>query len=546
MTHRPPARKARRSASVALVTLLVTCIGAVLWTSGAGASQQAPSATVFRIGITGAPDTFDPTLMGDNRSIELAQNVFEGVLDVDNKARIVPGVAKSWSVSKNGLVYTFHLRKGVKFQNGDPLTAKDYAFTINRSLDPKVGSGTSFFLEPIKGASAVLQGKAKQASGIKVVDPLTLRLTLAGPAGFFPATISRWSAWAVNQRVIEKYGADWVKPPNNIGSGAYRLVKQSGDQEYVFEANPAYRQGKPRIDRVEVYAVPESTAALAKYEAGELDAVVNLSVASVLKAKSDPKLRAEFHTRPIMRTVWLAMRNDKPPFNNKKVRQAFNAAVDKAAIVKIALGGEGSVANSWLPPGLAGNIVAETKKSTLDVARAQKLLADAGYPGGKGFPDIDLTYTNSLGIYSEAFQLVQAQLQRNLGIKVGLKQLPSRAFGDLIDNAERRPALFGYTFGFDYPDAQELTQYLGMSDAPFNVDGYKNVKYDKVVALANVLSNQAKRAALYRQSERIRNADAASVPLYFVHTNWLVKPYVKGFGFGPLYMTKWREASIAK
>ena len=293
-------------------------------------------------------------------------------------------------------------------------------------------------------------------------------------------------------------------------------------------------------------AIPNSTSALARYQAGELDAVVNLSAASVLKVKSDATLRKQFHTRPIMRSVWLAMRNDTPPFDNKKVRQAFNHAIDKDALVKIALGGQATVANSWLPPGLAGNVVKQHSGSTFDAKLAQKLLAEAGYPGGKGFPKIDLTYTDNIGLYPEVWQLIQAQLQQSLGVKVGLKQLPSRAFGDLIGNKAQRPALFGYTFGFDYPDAQELTQYLGMSDAPYNIDGYNSSRYDSAVDRANKSSNQAKRAALYRQSENIRIADAVAVPLYFVHTNWLVKPNVKGFGFGPLYMTKWREASITK
>jgi oligopeptide transport system substrate-binding protein len=242
----------------------------------------------------------------------------------------------------------------------------------------------------------------------------------------------------------------------------------------------------------------------------------------------------------------MSMRNDKPPFNDKKVREAFNHAIDKDALVRIALGGEATVANSWLPPGLAGNVVQQHGKSTYNVELARKLLAEAGYPDGKGFPKIDLTHTINIGLYPEVFQLIQAQLERNLGIKMGLKQLPPRAFGDLIGDAKRRPVFFGYTFGFDYPDAQELTQYLGMSTAPYNIDGYANARYDKVVARANASGNQAQRAALYRQSENIRIADAASVPLYFVHNNWLVKPNVKGFGFGPLYMTKWRDASISK
>jgi oligopeptide transport system substrate-binding protein len=498
----------------------------------------------LRIAITGAPDPFDPALLGDNRSIELAQNVYEGVLGVNNAARIVPALASTWTRSANGLVYTFNLRHGLHFGNGDPITAEDLVYTYNRSLNPKTASGTSFFLEDIKGADAVLSGKAKAASGIKAAGKYTLKVTLAHKAGYFAAEISRWPAWVVDSKVIARYGKGWITPPHNIGSGAYELTGQVGDQQYTFTANPSYYLGKPKIARVSVSAVPDSTAAVARYQAGEFDAVVGLSAAAILQAKANSTLRSQFHTTPIERTVWLEMNNSKPPFNKLAVRQAFNHAIDKNAIIKIALAGVGTPANAWLPPGIAGNVNAQHSGSTYNVGLARQLLAKAGYPDGKGFPSVELDYGINYGEYAQVYELIQGQLEKNLGIKIGLKELPINAFNNELTSAKTRPLLWGYTFGFDYPDAQELDQYLGIRGAPYNYDGYSNKTYDRLVAQANAESNQATRAKLYARAENVRLADAPTVPLYFVNQNWLVKPNVKGFGYSPLYMHPWRQVSI--
>jgi oligopeptide transport system substrate-binding protein len=537
-------RKGWLSVGVLLVVAAALVGVARVTSASAHPSVASAGSSNLRLAITGAPDPFDPALLGDNRSIELAQNVYEGVLGVNNKAQIVPDLASTWSESANGLVYTFHLRQGLQFENGDPITASDFVYTFNRSLSPKTAAGASFFLADIKGANAVLNGKAKSASGIKAVGKYTLQVTLAHKAGYFAAEISRWPAWVVDQQVIAKYGKNWITPPHNIGSGAYELTGQVGNQQYTFTANPNYYQGAPSIKQVSVTAVSDSTAAVARYQAGEFDAVIGLSAASILQVKSNPTLKAQFHSTPIERTVWLELNNTKPPFNNLTVRQAFNHAIDKNAIIQIALAGVGTPANSWLPPGIPGNVTAQHSASTYNVALAKQLLAKAGYPNGKGFPTVKLDYGINYGEYAEVYELIQAQLEKNLGVKVALKELPINAFNNELTSPKTRPDLWSYTFGFDYPDAQELDEYLGITGAPYNYDGYSNRQYDKLVAAANANSNQATRAKLYAQAENVRLAGAPTIPLYFVNQNWLVKPNIKGFGYSPLYMHPWRQVSI--
>ena len=188
-------------------------------------------------------------------------------------------------------------------------------FSLNRALNPAVKSQYAFFLSPIKGADAVSKGKAKTVSGVKALDPRTLQITLSQVTPYFPALASMWPYWAVDKNTIAKYGKNWVNPPNLNGTGAFRLTSQVVDSKYVFTANPQYFLGKPKVDRVEVTIVPDPAAELARYRAGEFDVIQNLDAASYLLVQRDPELKKQFHSLPILRTTWINMSNDKPPFD---------------------------------------------------------------------------------------------------------------------------------------------------------------------------------------------------------------------------------------
>jgi oligopeptide transport system substrate-binding protein len=514
----------------------------------AGATRMAAASGTLRIAQveSGVPEAFDPALLGDNRTIELAQNVWEGLLDINEKFQVVPQIARSWSVSKSGLVYTFHLRKNVRFQNGDPVTAQDFIYTYTRSLLPATASDTSFFLTDIAGANAVNSGKAKTVSGLKARDPYTLQVTLTHRAGYFPSLVSRWPAWVVDSKVVEKDGKNWVKPGNSVGTGAYKLVKQVGNTEYDFQANAGYWGTKPTIQNVNWSAVADSTAALARYQSGQFDVVLNLSAASVLQVQQDPTLKSQFHSRPLLRTVWLAWQTNKPPFNDKRVRLAFAHAIDRNLLVKVALSGQATPGNGWLPPGLPGNVNSTRKPYAMNVDLARKYLAQAGFPEGKGFPKLDIYFKDSLGSQQQLFELIQAQLKQNLGISLGLKNTPVNAFDEMVDSPKKRPLLYGYTFGFDYPDAQEADEYLRVTGAPYNYENYSNKRYDALVGQANSSSDASKRAKLYAQAENILMNDLGVLPLYYPNTNWLAKPNVKNFALTALYMRKWNTISLGK
>jgi ABC-type transport system substrate-binding protein len=540
-------RTPRALATISAVVAVAGLLAVTAARTEAAAERTAAQAGVLRIAQADPPDAFDPATLGDNRSIELAQNVFDGLTAVDERTlRTVPALAQSWRVSNGGRTYTFKLRKGVRFQDGSPLTAQDVVASLNRTLSPKTGSGYVFFLSAIQGAQAVNDGKAKRASGIRAIGTDTVRITLTQPAGYFPALAGMWPYWATNPRTIAQHGKKWTDPPNVNGTGAFRLTDVVGDSKYTFTANPSYFRGRPKVDRVEVSIVPDAAAQLARYRAGEFDVIYSLSSATFRLVKGHAALKREFRSRPLLRTTWINMRNDIPPFNDRRVRVAFNHAIDKNALVRVALGGLGSPAYTFLPPGLPGSVAAFRKPYQYNVGRAKQLLSQAGYPAGREFPQIDLHYPSG-SQNQTVFEFVQGQLRTNLGVRIGLKPMPIRAYNALLADAERRPQLSQYSFGLDYPDPQEQHEYLGLSQpAGFaNYANFSSARFDSLVRRANRSSSQKARYALHGQAENVFLNAAPIVPLYHPLATWLAKPYVKGFSITPLYQRRWAGVTVA-
>ncbi len=515
-------------------------------TATAAPQRDQAQAGVLRIAQADPPDAFDPATLGDNRSIELAQNVFDGLTAVNEKnLKVQSALARSWSVSRDGKTYTFKLRKGVRFQDGTPLTAQDVVYSLNRALSPATGSGYVFFLSPIKGSDAVTKGKAKTASGLRAIGTDTVRITLTQPAGYFLALSGMWPYWSVSKKTIDENGKGWTAPGTVNGTGAFSHTSAVADSKYVFEANANYFRGKPKVNRVEVSIVPDPTAQLARYKAGEFDVIYNLSAATYRQVQGDSALKKEFKSRPILRTVWINMRNDKAPFSDRRVRLAFNYAINKDALVRVALGGLGTPAYTFLPPGLPGSVASFRKPYQYNLARARALLAQAGFPNGEGFPKVDLYYQANAQ-YDTVFQFVQGQLRTNLGIEIGLKPTPIKAYNALLADPERRPILNQYGFGLDYPDPQEQHEYLGMSQPRgfANYANFSSKQFDNLIERANRTNNQSVRYALHRRAENVLLDAAPILPLYNPVATWLAKPYVKGFAMTPLYQTRWWQVSV--
>lgn len=538
-------------ACVAVLTALglAACGGGSKSGSKESASAQKAPSNTLRVAVEQSPEPFDPATLGDNRTIELAQNVFDGLTAINQSNGLaIPGIAEHWTVSSDGKVYTFDLRPGVRFQNGDPVTAQDFVYSWNRTLSPKTASPYLFFLGGIEGAEAVSEGKAKTASGIKAVNAHTLQVTLSAPAGYFPELVSRWPFWVVDPKVIAADGTKWDTPPDIIGTGPYRLTSQVGDTEYDFTANPQYFGGAPSIKQVKVSVVPNPTSRVARYEAGEFDAVFGLASAALRQAQSNSTLKQQLHIEQQLGTTWLGMSNKAAPFNNAKVREAFSDAIDRASMVKVALDGLGKPAGTFLPPGLPGALANTSEGSQYgkyDPTEAKKLMEEAGYPAGKGFPSVTIETQNTAS--DEALtQFIQAELTQNLGIQVSLKAVPQTAFNAAFEDPKTAPTLYIYNFSLDYPDAQEMLQYFTTSgpEGFVNYEHYENPTYDALVEKAIATTNATQRANLYTEAEKLFMSTEPVVPLYNQEIAWLAKPYAKGIGQNSQYMEKWDTGTL--
>jgi oligopeptide transport system substrate-binding protein len=540
------ARRLRLPTFGAFVILASAATAASALAATVGSSAQSQSTTVFRLAQQEPPDPFDPATLGENRTIELAQNVFDSLTQIrESNLSIAPALARSWTVSRNGRVYTFVLRNNVTFQSGRRVTAQDVVYSMNRALSPEVKTQYAFFLSPIRGATAVSEGKAKTVSGIRAIGQDRVQITLNGPTPYFPALASMWPYWIVDRDAVERFGKNWTTPPNINGTGAFRLVSQVSDSKYTFEANPNYVLGRPRVAGVEVTIVPDPAAQLARYRAGEFDVIQNLSAATYTQAQRDSELRRQLRSRPILRTTWINMLNDRAPFDDPRVRRAFNQAIDKNALVRVALGGLGSAAHTFLPPGMPGSVAGSRKPVPFSPRAAQNLLAQAGFPGGDGFPSVAMSY-NARSDFQAVAEFVQGELRKNLGVQITLRPRPARVFVSEINDPATRPIMSLFSFGLDYPDPQEQHEYLAVSGPSgfANYTNYKNPRFDALIARANQTVSFPARMRLHRQAENVFLNDTPVVPLYNPIATWLAKPYVRGFTVTPLYMSRWVSVSV--
>lgn len=543
------------------LTLLVLCVTLVVGLAGCGPKptpEPAPSPApapapapqeskrepvTFRWAVIEGPDTIDPATLYGNRSIEVAQNLYDGLTDLDDGMNIVPAIAKEWTVSPDALTWTFTLRDDVYFSNGDQVTAEDFVWSWNRALWPETGNKHLFMMNMIKGYDAVQKGETREAEGLRAVDKLTFEVTLEFPASFFLSLSTRWPYWVVHRETVEKYGDKWTDPENFVSTGAYVVEYVDLDQRIVLVANDNHFRGRPAIDRVEIEVTPEGIMRMMKFEAGEIDAFSNLVPADLRRVQADPNLSPMLGTRSAMTNLWLAIFTQKPPFDNLKLRQALQYAIDKEKLIETAVEGMGTPAYTFLPPGMPA-YDPTFKPYHYDPARGRELLAEAGYPGGKGLPPLEIAFPAS-DDNQKIFEFVQAEFHDNLGLNVTLQSLPPAAFREVRNDREKRPYLFRNGMGADYPDPQEFLEYFGHSAGFHNFEEYRNTKFDEYVDAANAHTDQKERMRLYDLAHRLYMEDATIVPLFHPMNTFMCSPEFKGFDYTELYVKQLRYVDVA-
>jgi oligopeptide transport system substrate-binding protein len=502
------------------------------------------------------PPTLDPHLSGDSNSAEYVVEIFSGLMGYDQQLNLIPDLAESYQVSDDGLVYTFKLRNDVTFQDGRPIKAEDFKWSFERACDPATRSTTAdTYMGDIVGCRDKLKGQAKEVKGVEVVDDLTLRLTIDEPKAYFLAKMTYPTAYVLDRENVESGGADWYKKPN--GSGPYKLAEYALDEgAIVLERNQNfYGDPQPTLEQV-IYLISAPINPMTGYEegleslgasAGVTFNAIPLSTSELSRA-TDPNnpLSQEYTSGNELSVAYIGFNVKKPPFDDPKVRQAFNLALDKERMVKLVFNGTVPVANGIVPPHMPGYQNPDLSNYEFDPEQAQALIAESSYGDVTELPDITLHVPGSGGQAGPLIESIVESYKTNLGIEISVEQVPWAEFLQDLSSPDMPYQMYQLGWVADYPDPQNFLEVLFHSTSTQNHGGYSNLQVDKLLEQARGEPDPDKRESLYQQAEQMILDDAAWVPLYYSVQNWLVKPYVRGFWIPPMINPKWQYISIAE
>lgn len=499
-----------------------------------GFSQRASAGAgdTLRIAMHTQPTTLDPALVQDVDTGDLVQNVYEGLVAYGEDNKIEPRLAESWTVENGGKTYVFKLRDA-KFHNGRPVTAADFKWTFERNAAKTLASPTTLgYLGDIVGIGAVGDGKAKEISGVTAPDDKTLRITLDKPRPYFLGKLTYPCAFVLAKEVVK--GGEMKTVEESVGTGPFKMAAYVPAQQVELQANESYWGGAPAIKRFLRPVVVDAQARLGKYRNGELD-VLTLERQDLAAVQNDPGLKVQLTSQPRPAIYYLGMNQVAyAPFKDKRVRRAFAMAINRKKIADDLVGLP--YAAGYLPPGVPGSRETATG-IPFDPAGARALLAQAGFPEGKGLPSLTIHYRDGRPD-SQLLAVAAAQdLKKNLNVDVQPRSLEWRAFLE-ARNQDKLP-FYGASWYADYLDPQNFLSFLLATGANENHDGYSNPAFDELVNQADTMEDGPDRLRVYNAAEDLLLADTARIPVYFGKDMVLVAPRVKGlrsnlFGLMPM------------
>jgi ABC-type transport system substrate-binding protein len=483
---------------------------------------------VYRYPIITNPTSLDPGMVQDGDTLDIIQQVYEGLVKWSPDNLVVPGMAESWDIEDEGRRFVFHLKKGAKFHSGREVTAHDFKWSIERNSDPELASPTiTAYLSDIVGMEEKFAGDADEVVGYQVVDDHTIEITLKQPTPYFLGKLT-YLVSAVMDKDAAPTGSEMNDLKQMVGTGPFSMKKYVRAQVVELAAFDDYHEGRPTLDEIHRPVITDAVMRLDKYKTGELDMTM-LQRQDIEAIQKDPELKdqLQFFQRP---AIWYIGMNRLayPPFQDRRVRRAFAMAIDKELIVNDRMDGINTVANSIVPPGVQGHQeVADFLP--YDPAAARKLLAEAGYADGKGLPPLELYYREKFLDINLVAEAAAGMLKENLGVDVKLRTMEWRAYLEKY-NAGELP-FYHMRWAADYLDAQNFLSHMLASFGPENKMGYNNAEFDDLCRQADSIMEWSEREPLYNRAENIALQDAVWVPIYFQRDAELHRPELNGLRF---------------
>jgi oligopeptide transport system substrate-binding protein len=459
-------------------------------------------------------EVLDPPLVTAQATSRVVYAVFEGLTAFNSKGEAEAGVAERWDISPDGLHYTFHLRHDARWSNGEPLTAEDFLYSWRRALLPETASEYAYQLYYVRGAKPFSEGKTKDFSsvGVKAPDPYTLDVMLENPTPFFLDLCAFTELLPVHRATAEKY-PDWATRPDHfVGNGPFILREWLPFDRLRLVKNPYYWDAAHvAMKSVDVLPSARPNTAFNFYATGVADLMIDKNLAPV-PLLDELKKRPDFHVAPFLGSYFIRFNVKRKPFDDVRVRKAFSLVLDKDYLVEhITRAGE-VAAHSFVPPG-AGAGYEPPPMYHRDPEKARQLLADAGFPGGKGFPVVYYLYRQDHDLDQDIAVELQSTFRRELGVTI---QLTRQEWTVMLDSQQRidydisRSSWVG-----DYNDPNTFMDMF-VTDGGNNETGWSNKHYDELIAAAGREIDRDKRFALFREAEKILVTDEAPIcPLYY-------------------------------
>lgn len=525
-------------------------------------AEEGPVTYIFNAG-TEVP-TGDPALCTDTTSHQLIKSTNTALTGYDEDWNIIPELATEWEASADGLTWTFTLRDDIYWVqyncqtdeieqvldddgNPIPVTANDVAYGVKRTINPVTASTYAYLVYGIKNAEAIntteeeITEELLDTIGVKAIDDYTVEFTLENPAPWFPGIVTMPQANPMPQACIEGPNGDkWTEPCFKWQCGPFVQTEWAHGDHYTLVRNPFHPEAADvQIERIFAYMIEESSTAFAMYENNELD-VSSPPLAEMDRVKADPVLSKELEIAPVACTYYYGFVNNKPPFDNDLVRKAFSAAIDRQLLIDTVMKGEQIPANSFATIEIFGNTAGDPDVGIMyDPEKAKAYLAEAGYPGGEGLPEISLMHNVSEG-HARIAAAIQSMWKDVLGVEVKIETQEWAVYLTTLNKEtplEDVPHIFRMGWCADYYDQNNWVHEVFNSSAGANrlrrgcldptCTEVEELEFDKLTKQGQLEPDPDKRKELYKLAEiELNNVETAFAPIYFYTDISTTKPWV--------------------
>ena len=509
--------------------LRATVFASSLLLAGGAFLAPAMSETVYNRGSAAEPESVDPHKTSTVYEAHILRDLFQGLVMQDKDSGLIPGAAESWTVSDDGTVYTFKLRKDAVWSDGSPVTAEDFVYSFHRLEDPATGAEYASMLYPIKGAEEVNTKNGKpEDMGVKAIDATTLEITLNAPTPYFLEMLTHQAAYPVNKASIDKLGADWIKPGNLVSNGAYTLAEWVPNDHLKLVKNPKFWDASTvMIDTVNYIPTEDRSSAMKRFEAGELDSYDDLPTEQLSDLKT--KFGDQVRVGPYLGTYYYAIKTDKAPWDNVELRNAISMAIDRDFLAEKVWQNSMLPGYSMVPPGIEGYTPSLAKFADMPQIdredKAKEILEKLGYTPEKPLK-MEIRYNTSENHKNTAVA-IQEQL-KPLGVEVTLVNTDTKThYGFLEQKGDYDVARAGWIA--DYKDPET---FLGISRKASgnNYSDFDNADFEAAMDKAAADGGKPElRMKELGEAEQILVDQVGNLPLLYYSYHNIVSDKLTGF-----------------